>query len=406
MGSMPVDVDIIANRLRMGCLMRAKSMRTKLMRTHKLISIGNLGGGAALALAFAGLAAAQQPAEAGKTAGEVYKNIQVLKDTPADQITPTMRVIARDLGVTCEFCHDERDRSKDGLKTKETARAMMTMMRDINKNSFGGRTQVTCVTCHAGHNDPANTPTLPPFSVAMIGPGDEVKPPVLPTVDQVLDKYVQALGGEAALRKVTSMVITGTRQNYPPPGGTVPPAFPIEEYAKAPNLSVTIGQPANGVTGSGFDGTVAWTQDGRGRVTKLDGNAVSRARRDADFYPALDLKQQYQRLAVRGVEKIGDRDTYVLVGVPQGESRERFYFDVQSGLLLRHQTIAPSAVGNVPYATDYDDYRDAGNGVKVPFVVHIVGPSRPDCANILVDKVQMNAAIDNGKFAMPESKTP
>jgi len=58
----------------------------------------------------AGVAAQGRGGEnnAGKTAVEVYKNIQVLKDVPADQITPTMRVIARDLDVTCEFCHDER----------------------------------------------------------------------------------------------------------------------------------------------------------------------------------------------------------------------------------------------------------------------------------------------------------
>ena len=34
-------------------------------------------------------------------------------------------------------------------------------------------------------------------------------------------------------------------------------------------------------------------------------------------------------------------------------------------------------MGNVPYATDYENYRDAGNGIKVPYVIHIVGPSRP-----------------------------
>jgi hypothetical protein len=94
------------------------------------------------------------------------------------------------------------------------------------------------------------------------------------------------------------------------------------------------------------------------------------------------------------------------VAVPQGENSEWFYFDTQSGLLLRHQVISPSAVGNVPYAVDYENYRDAGNGVKVPYTIHIVGPSRPDCANITVDKVQLNAAIDNSKFAKPASTQP
>jgi hypothetical protein len=360
-----------------------------------------LGSAAGLALAIVSLAAAQQQPPAGSTAEQVYKNIQVLKGVPADQITPTMRVIARDLGVTCEFCHDEMDRSADSLEAKETARSMMRMMNDINKNSFGGRTEVTCVTCHNGHSDPTNIPTLPPFSVAMLGPGDEVKPPTLPSVDQILTKYVQALGGEQALRRVTSMVITGKRQNYAPGAAAVPPAVPIEQYAKAPNLSAVITRPANGATGTGFDGTTAWAQDARGRVTQLAGTAAERAKRDADFYPALNIKQQYQRLTVRGIEKIGDREAYAVIAVPQGDSPEWFYFDTQTGLLLRHQRISPTAVGQAPLATDYEDYRDAGNGVKAPFVVHIVGPSRPDCATITVDKIELNAGIDNGKFAKP-----
>src|SRR4029077_2537872 len=123
------------------------------------------------------------------------------------------------------------------------------------------------------------------------------------------------------------------------------------------------------------------------------------------FYPALNMKQQYQRLAVRGIERLGDREAYVVTAVPQGEGPERFYFDTRSGLLLRHQRNSPTAVGNFPLATDYDDYRDAGNGVRVPFVVHIVGPSRPDCATITVEKIQFNVAIDKSKFAKPESKT-
>jgi hypothetical protein len=369
--------------------------------------ITNIRNAAGLALAIACIAAAQQqPPTAGKTAEQVFKNIQVLKGIPADQITPTMRVIARDLGVTCNYCHDEEDRAKDGLEPKDTARKMIVMMRDINNASFAGRTEVTCMTCHNGHSDPVNLPSLPQFSIAVIGPGDDTKPPALPTVDQILAKYVQALGGEQALRKVSSMVIAGTRQNHTPPGTPVPPAFLIERYSKAPNLNVVIGHPANAVIGDGFDGATAWTQDATGRVTQLAGNASNRARREADFYPALNMKQQYQRLAVRDIEKIGDRDAYVVVAVPQGESPERFYFDVQSGLLLRHQTVSPSAVGNVPIATDYENYRNAGNGVKVPFMVHIVGPTRPDCATITVNKVQLNAAVDSSKFAKPDSKSP
>jgi hypothetical protein len=313
---------------------------TEATMSTQLISMRILAGAASLTLAITGFAAGQQRSTEGKTAEQVYKNIKVLNSIPADQITPTMRLIARSLGVTCEFCHDAMDRSKDGLEPKETARKMIKMVRDINNNNFEGRTQVTCDTCHNGHNDPATIPALPPFAVAVLGPGAEVKPPVLPDVDQVLAKYVQALGGEEAVRKVTSIVVTGTRQNYTPAADRVPPPVHIEQKA--------------------------------------------------NFYPPLNIKQQYQRLRVRGVEKLGDHEVYVVTGAPQSGGPERFYFDTQSGLLLRHQKNSTTAVGNAPFATDYENYHDAGNGVKLPFVVQIVGPSRPDCATIIVEKVQFN----------------
>ena len=67
------------------------------------------------AVIFAG---AQQPQLAGKTAEQAFKNMQVLKEIPAEQVVPTMRVMAGSLGVNCGFCHVE-DRSKDDLMTKQ-----------------------------------------------------------------------------------------------------------------------------------------------------------------------------------------------------------------------------------------------------------------------------------------------
>ena len=101
----------------------------------------------------------------------------------------------------------------------------------------------------------------------------------------------------------------------------------------------------------------------------------------------------------------GNRDAYVVVAAPQNEPAEWFYFDTQTGLLLRHQVLLPTAIGDSPVATEYEDYRDAGNGVKMPFKVNIVGPSRPDCSMITIDKIELNAAVDNSKLAKPASRT-
>ena len=99
------------------------------------------------------------------------------------------------------------------------------------------------------------------------------------------------------------------------------------------------------------------------------------------------------------------RDAYLVVGVPQGEKPESLYFDTQSGLLLRKQTVLPTPIGDSPFQIDFDDYRETGSGVKVPFLIHMSPANArtelaPD-ATLRVIKVEDNVAIDNARFARP-----
>ncbi len=95
-----------------------------------------------------------------KTAAQQFKNIQVLKEIPADQLVPTMQFISASLGVECDFCHVEREMDKDDKKTKKTAREMMRMMAAINQNNFSGEREVTCNTCHRGAIHPEAIPAI------------------------------------------------------------------------------------------------------------------------------------------------------------------------------------------------------------------------------------------------------
>src|SRR5262249_9937288 len=60
-----------------------------------------------------------------RTAAEQFKNIQILKDMPADQLIPAMQFMTASLGVDCEYCHVEKAFDKDDKKTKGYARHMM-----------------------------------------------------------------------------------------------------------------------------------------------------------------------------------------------------------------------------------------------------------------------------------------
>ena len=399
-------------------------MRDKLISTRMIFAV--LG----LTLASTLLAAAQQaPAasNAPKTAGQQYKNIQVLKDVPAAQFIPTMRYIAAALGVECEFCH-LGNRGED-TDNKQTARKMITMMLAIDKTNFNGQLQVTCFTCHNGNHQPGNAPT-PTGQYTAAGtlafykptaPGPEEGEPMseayraveakqkvdmaasMPTSDQILAKYVAALGGEQALRKVTARTVISTAEMSPNVRGAGPTLFVKEEQDyKAPNLYVATIQTGTGSTSKGFDGTDSWTQNPNGVVAVGDGTAVTRAKRAADVNESLNLKQEYTRLAVRGIEKVGDRDAYVVLGFPAGDNPERLYFDKETGLLLRKSYFDATALGNYTTQTDYEDYRDV-SGVKFPFLIRTISISPADTVILHVEKVDDNPTIDASKFTKPAS---
>jgi photosynthetic reaction center cytochrome c subunit len=348
----------------------------------------------------------QQPAsQEGKAAEEVYKNIKVLKGTPANQLNQSMHLVKAAVGLDCEDCHDPRDRAADTLKMKETARNMWRMMIDLNNNLFQGRQEVTCYTCHRGSPIPANVPVLP------IQQWEEPAKPSVPPLDQILSRYIEALGGERALRKVTSRVVTGTQYIPSGPGGSVPMPATVEKYMKAPSLSLSVYHAPTSSISEGFDGTTAWAQNIQGVVQDAVPLDQTRAKRSSDFYEPLNLKKEYTQMTVDGVEQINGHDAYVVTGHLSNDLLpERLYFDAVTGLLLRKSTALATQAGNSPYEVNYDDYRDTGSGVKFPYRI-TMNPAGPrielaPTATLVVARVQDNVAIDDNKFAKPVTQSP
>jgi hypothetical protein len=88
------------------------------------------------------------------------KNLKLL---PADEnLIPTMRSFQAALGVKCDFCHVQGDFSVDEKHTKEIARMMISMAREVNAKFPDGKMHVTCYTCHRGATEPATAPPETP----------------------------------------------------------------------------------------------------------------------------------------------------------------------------------------------------------------------------------------------------
>lgn len=324
-----------------------------------------------------------------KTAAEVYKNIQVFKDLPADQLIKTMEIMSSSLGVNCNFCHVQNDFAKDDKEEKATAREMISMTIGINKNNFGGRTEVSCATCHGGKPHPASM--IPLGENLFQRPNNQSKE-TLPTIEQVLSKYVAALGGADALGKVKSRTIKATR--------TVNNTAPIAEevYEKSPNkLLVVTAFPQMSVT-TGYNGAEDWTFGGGGETTVHE-DELEQFKRDAEFmFEPTKLKDIYKEMTVAGIDKIGDKEVYVVRAATQTGGRERLYFDKQTGLLARRLSVSTTPIGAFPFQIDYSDYK-AVDGVQLPYTMRWSIPGRSWTRK--VTEVKQNTVIDDAKFNQP-----
>jgi len=376
---------------------------------------------AALALAFllASMPAHGQarPADqAGKPlmSEDAFKNIQVLRGIPAKEFMETMGFFAASLSLNCSDCHGDAsgsDWANYAIDTplKQTARRMVIMVNAINKANFGGTRSVTCYTCHRSNQRPKIIPSLAAqYAEPPEEDPDEIEPipgaRVTVTAEQVLNKYVQALGGAAALAKLTSFTGKGTYEGFDSDFGQVP----VDVYAKSPEMRAMVVHMKGGDSTSTYDGRDGWAA---GPVTlapipvvQLFGGGLEGARLDAQMtFPAqikqilTDWKAGYPSLTVDG------HPLDIIEGKMPSGVRVRLYFDKTTGLLVRQVRNTETLVGTITTHVIYSDYRPVA-GVKVPFQWQTTWVDGQ--YTVKLASVQPNATIDAARFGKPLPPAP
>jgi len=360
--------------------------------------------------------AAGQAAPAGQRMSEqAFKNVTVLKGIPVDEFMNTMGFISAATNYNCADCHVEPKSEGDwgayaqDTPRKATARKMILMVQDINKNNFAGARVVTCYTCHRNlQGAPKITPSLAeqygepptpdPNEVEIRRQASDA-----PSADQVFDKYLQAVGGAQKAGAITSLILKGTYQGYAEPQAAV------DIYVKAPNQRAMMVHTDAGDRTTTFDGANGWmaapSMDKPFPVIGYTGGDLDGARLDAVLSFPAGIKQAITRPLV-GSSSIEDKEVAVVQGTANGgRSSIKLYFDKQSGLLVRQVRLADTIIGRVPTQVDYSDYRDvAGVGVKIPF--HLITTWTDGRSDVLLTSAETNVAIDPAKFNQPTPSTP
>jgi photosynthetic reaction center cytochrome c subunit len=325
---------------------------------------------------------------------------------PESQLYLVMNFVASSLGVQCNFCHVQQGKDpttgttkwlweSDDKPQKHTARRMMQMVLSIkasNKVDFR-ENEVTCYTCHRGQRKPIGLPSMPLARSGHEGP-DDAAPSAstsLPSLDQIFGKYVEAVGGSAATNTRT-LVLKGRRdasQNRSWPND-ITAAFPDKFLLVATTATGTIRQIVNGDKGSVVNGA---------NVRPLSSaEALDATRRGNELFTVVKVKPS-ESMKVSGIQKFGEREAYVVENATDTKT-ERYYFDSQTGLLLRKITLNKTVLMPFPEQVDFEDYRDV-DGVKLPFTIRYSAIDTFDSWVRTFTEIKRNVAVEDTLFVVP-----
>ena len=346
----------------------------------------------------------------GQSAGEVFGNVtsSSLKGLTVDDFMGSMGVMAAALGYDCSNCHAEAgtDKVNWALDTdrKRTARKMTEMVAVINKTNFGGALLVSCWTCHHGTDVPATSIALD----NLYGPPNEEKADIIakddsqPPATQILDKYIDALGGAQKLNTLKSFVATGTLGGYLRVKG----GGQIEIFATSPDKrAVRVAYkdaPERGNQARTFNGTTGWVTTPRALLGEYEvtGTELDGLKLDAELAFPGQIKQVLTDLRLGYPDKIDGHDVYVVQGRGPRNLLATLYFDKETSLLVREIRYGRTPIGRIPSQVDYSDYR-AVDGIKFPFQFKFQWLDGRD--NYQLTDVKVNVPIDESQFGKPRT---
>jgi predicted O-methyltransferase YrrM len=223
----------------------------------------------------------------------------------------------------------------------------------------------------------------PPVDV-VIGEKTAATFEALSTLDHILERYIQALGGRAAIERLTTRKCTG--RFVDDLSWTDPPVqtHPLKALAKIPDKWVTTIQVPKGIEQNGFDGRIGWKVN-PDRIERDDRMNRSWLGYLLNPQGALYIREYFPGMTLRAKDISRGREVYLV----ENKTEHMLYFDVESGLLTQ--------IGS---SWELQDYREVDD-VKFPF--HIATSRKGGKSYFAIDKIEHNIPIDEKQFTIPDA---
>lgn len=221
------------------------------------------------------------------------------------------------------------------------------------------------------------------------------------TVDEIIAKHVEAVGGLDKIKAVKTVRMTGKI--------TLGPGIeaPVVMELKRPN-SLRMDFTVQGMVGSqGYDGAVGWTFmpfQGSKAAQQMAEEELKMAREQADMDgPLVDYKAKGHTVELVGKDKVEGSDAYKLkVTLKDGVVRH-MYIDAEHFLQLKDEARRTIRGTEIDTETILGDYKEVG-GMMFPHSIDSGQKGAPQRQKIVVEKIELNVPIDDARFKMPEAK--
>jgi len=225
----------------------------------------------------------------------------------------------------------------------------------------------------------------------------------LPSIDELLDKYLNSIGGRDAINQIKTIVSTGSVELV---NGQQKSELALEMYVKRPGKYLAVKKIGNVIIKDVYDGDMGWVYSStNGTKPAAPINIQIQRRGDAWTYlDSKELEQLYSKIIVKGKDNLGERKVIVVEATLVDGKVDTLYFDEQKGYLLRFDTWMGSAVVQgglaVPVQLYIEDYVEV-NGVKIPMTFRQIAGGMTITMKLLQWGVKVNVPLDDSLFAKP-----
>ena len=216
----------------------------------------------------------------------------------------------------------------------------------------------------------------------------------LPSGESLIQRCIQKEGGEKAIERAQTAVMTGTVELI---GHNI--SGPLQIYQDGDKSYMEIELAGIGKIEEGFNGTVAWESNVLQGPRVKEGAELEAAKRSSRISVLGDWTDYYKSATTEGSEDVNGKPAWKVSMAPKdGTAAEHFFFDRDSGLLIKMTQTLPTAMGDIPVEMTMGDYRPV-DGILTPFLMTQAAIGQNMALHI--EKVSYTAKIPADRFALP-----